>query len=330
MNTAMSASFARFLACRWRLSAPGSAAPSRRFSVALSVLICAFAIAHTAPLQAQSQAPTTSQSHPSSVNSHGAASAAASGTTASATATASAGGTLAAIKRSGELRVCIWPDYYGITFRNPRNGQLAGIDIDLSAALAKDLGAQLHYVESSFATLSDDVVNGRCDIAMFAVGITAQRRERLAFSAPYLQSDIYAVTTRSNRVVKRWEDIDRPGVVVAVQAGTFMEPVMTERLKQATLQVVRPPATREAELEAGRVDVFMTDYPYSRRLLDNADWMRLVSPPTPFHVLPYGYAVRPGDAAWLARVNEFVAAIQRDGRLSAAASRHGLSAIVVR
>ena len=241
-----------------------------------------------------------------------------------------AGPTLTKIRDSGELRVCIWPDYYGITYRHPRSGQLTGIDIDLSAELAKDLGVTLRHVESSFPTLVDDVVGGRCDIAMFAVGMTPQRRERLAFSAPYLQSDIYAIATRSSRVVKRWEDIDRPGVVVAVQAGTFMEPVMRDRLRQATLQVVRPPATREAELEAGRVDVFMTDYPYSRRLLDNADWMRLVAPPSPFHVLPYAYAVRPGDAAWLARVNAFVAAIRRDGRLEAAARRHGLGEIVVR
>jgi cyclohexadienyl dehydratase len=72
--------------------------------------------------------------------------------------------------------------------------------------------------------------------------------------------------------------------------------------------VVQPPATRERELEAGRVDVFMTDYPYSRRLLDNADWAQLVTPPKPFHVLPYAYAVKPGDDAWLAQVDEFVAA----------------------
>jgi ABC-type amino acid transport substrate-binding protein len=117
-------------------------------------------------------------------------------------------------------------------------------------------------------------------------------------------------------------------VAVAVQAGTFMEPVMAAALKQARLVRVTPPATRERELEAGRVDVFMTDFPYSRRLLDNADWAALIAPPQPFHVLPYAYAVKPGDAAWLAQVDEFVGRIQRDGRLEAAARRHGLAPIV--
>ena len=232
------------------------------------------------------------------------------------------------IQDSGELRVCIWPDYYGISLRNPRTGQLSGLDIDLSAAFAADLKVKPVYVDSSFATLVDDLLRERCDIAMFAVGITPQRAQALRFSRPYLESDIYAVTTRSSRVIKQWQDLDRPGVRIAVQAGTFMEPVMAAALKQANLVVVRPPDTRERELEAGRVDAFMTDYPYSRRLLDNADWARLVAPPSPFFVLPYAYAVKPGDAAWLSAVDEFVGRIQRDGRLQAAAKRHGLSAIV--
>ncbi|MFG6460171.1 ABC transporter substrate-binding protein [Roseateles sp. DXS20W] len=232
------------------------------------------------------------------------------------------------VQASGELRVCIWPDYYGISLRNPRTGQLSGIDIDLSAAFAADLKVTPRYVDSSFATLIDDVLQERCDVAMFAVGRTAQRERQLRFSRPYLESDIYAVTTRSSRVVQRWEDLDKPGVRIAVQAGTFMEPVMAGALKRATLVVVRPPDTRERELEAGRVDAFMTDYPYSRRLLDNADWARLVAPPTPFFVLPYAYAVKPGDKAWLDTVDDFVARIQRDGRLRTAAERHGLGDIM--
>ncbi|WP_343622358.1 ABC transporter substrate-binding protein [Roseateles puraquae] len=237
--------------------------------------------------------------------------------------------TLERVKAAGKLQVCIWPDYYGITYRNPRTQQLGGIDIDLSAELARDLGVSLEYVETSFPQLAADVNAGRCDVAMFAVGMLPARKEVLAFTEPYLQSDIYGVTNRASRTVRQWSDIDQPGVLVAVQAGTFMEPVMRDALKQARMVVIKPPATREQELEAGRVDVFMTDYPYSRRLLDNADWARLVSPPKPFFVLPYGYAVKRGDARWLARVDEFVAAIKRDGRLMAAAKRHGLAEIVV-
>jgi len=234
------------------------------------------------------------------------------------------------LKGGATLRVCVWPDYYGVSYRNPRTQQLVGIDVDLSAELGKDLGAKVQHVDSSFATLIDDLKSDRCDVAMFAVGMLPQRMEHLKFTRPYLQSGIYAVSTKSNRAVRTWADIDKPGVMVAVQAGTFMEPVMKAELKQAQMVSVRPPATRERELEAGRVDVFMTDYPYSRRLLHSADWATLISPPGRFHVLPYAYAVKPGDEAWLAQVDQFVQRIQKDGRLDAAARRHGLGDIVVR
>ena len=127
---------------------------------------------------------------------------------------ASAGEVLDRIHRSGELRVCVWPDYYGISYRNPKTRQFTGLDIDLSAEFARELGARLHHVDSSFTSLVDDLLKDRCDIAMFAVGVLPQREKVLRFSLPYLQSDIYAVATRSSRAVRRWEDIDQPGVVV--------------------------------------------------------------------------------------------------------------------
>jgi ABC-type amino acid transport substrate-binding protein len=108
-----------------------------------------------------------------------------------------------------------------------------------------------------------------------------------------------------------------------------MEPVMRAMLRHAELVSIRPPATRERELQAGRVDVFMTDYAYSRRVLDNAEWARVMAPDRPVHPVGYAYAVAPGDDAWLARVDRFVADIKRDGRLASAARTFKLEPIVV-
>lgn len=229
-----------------------------------------------------------------------------------------------------ELRVCIWPEYYGVTYRDPRSRQLRGIDVDLSTALAADLGVRLVYVDSSFPTLIDDVRGNRCDVAMFAVGVLPQRQAALRFSQPYLQSDVYGIAMRASRIVRSWTDIDKPGVNVAVQAGTTMEALMRDHLRQATLVVIAPPRVREQELQAGRVDVFMTDYPYSRRLLDNADWARLISPPRPFHPIPYAYAMRQDDEEWYKTINGFVERIKHDGRLVTAARRHGLTEVLIR
>lgn len=235
---------------------------------------------------------------------------------------------LAQIQAAKAVRVCIWPDYYSITYRNPKTQALTGIDIDLANDLGKDLGVVVQFVDSSFANLIDDLTQDRCDVAMFAIGITPARAEKLRFTQPHLASDIYAIASKTNRRIKEWADIDKPETVVAVAKGTLHEPVMRDKLKAAQLLVLDTPFAREQEVQSGRADVFMTDFPYSQRFLVNAEWARLVSPPGVYHVTPYAYAVKPGDDAWLARLNVFVAAIKKDGRLMAAAKRHRLEPIV--
>lgn len=228
-----------------------------------------------------------------------------------------------------KVRVCIWPEYYGITFRSPKTQKLTGIDADLALELGKDLGVAVEFVDTSFARLIEDVNADRCDVAMFAVGITPQRAEKLRFTKPTLKSDIYAITTRNNRRIRSWDDIDRPGTVVAVMKGTLHEPVMREKLKFATLVVLDTPMAREQEVESGRADVFVTDYPYSRRMLETTDWARLVSPPSTYHMTSYAYALAPGDDRWFARMEQFVGDIKRDGRLMKAATQNKLDLIAV-
>lgn len=233
------------------------------------------------------------------------------------------------IKANNVVRVCIWPDYFSITYRNPKTQELSGIDIDMATELGKDLGVSVKFVDSSFAKLIDDVTQDRCDIAMFAIGITPARAEKLRFTTPHLASDIFAITSKTNHRIKSWEDIDKSGSVIAVAKGTLHESVMKEKLKAAELLVLDTPFAREQEVESGRADVFMTDYPYSQRFMANADWARLVTPPSIYHITPYAYAVKPGDDAWHARVDSFVKDIKRDGRLLKAAKHYKLDSIVV-
>jgi len=113
-----------------------------------------------------------------------------------------------------------------------------------------------------------------------------------------------------------------------VARGTLHESIMKDKLKAAQLLVLDTPFAREQEVQSGRADVFLTDYPYSQRFLASTDWARLVSPPSAYHITPYAYAMQPGDEAWAARIERFVSDIKHDGRLLAAARRHQLETIV--
>lgn len=238
---------------------------------------------------------------------------------------------LTRIKNSNELRVCIWPDYFSISARHPKTGELEGIDIDLARAFAEDLDVRLTFVDTSFGRFMDDLHADRCDIGMFAIAITEARSKRIDYSEPYLASHMYGVTTRTATAIQRWQDIDQPGAVVCVQKGTYMEGQMRRSLKYADLLVVTHPREREQAVMSGQADIFITDYPYSRKVLRFYDWARVIEPEDlqaerPFR---YAYAIAKGQPAWQQRVNDFVHAIKRDGRLQRAAARHDLTPAVV-
>jgi ABC-type amino acid transport substrate-binding protein len=241
-----------------------------------------------------------------------------------------AGSRLEAIKASGEIRVCIWPGYFAISYKNPRTLELEGIDIDMAKEFAKSLGVKLSFVNSSFAKLIENMTNNACDIAMHGVGVRDDRKKHMDFSEPHLTSGIYAVSMKSNSAISTWEDIDQEGNIIVVQKGTYMEPVMREFLKKGELSVVNSFKAREQEVQSGRADVFMTDFPYGRRMASLTNWARLLEPATPLAPTPYAYAVPKGDPQWLAAVNAFVKAVKADGRLAASGAKHGLTPIVAK
>ncbi|TVQ70879.1 MAG: amino acid ABC transporter substrate-binding protein [Oceanospirillales bacterium] len=227
------------------------------------------------------------------------------------------------------LRVCIWPEYYTITYHNPRTNVLEGIDIDMAKALAMQLNVEVEFIDSSFAQLVENLRDDRCDIAMHGVGVRDDRAKFMDFSQPHLRSGIYAVSRINNTHINTWEDIDQRGNIVAVQRGTYMEPVMREYLVYAELLVVDNFLAREQEVLAGRADVFMTDYPYGLRMADLTNWAKLITPTKPFALTDYAYAVPLNEPSWLATVNQFVTDMKADGTLQSYAIKHGLEAIVV-
>ena len=234
---------------------------------------------------------------------------------------------LTRITKAGVLRVCTWPLYYSISFRNPATGQLEGIDADLMKELAKDMGVKLEVVDTAFGTFIADLQADKCDIGMFGVGATMRRAQAVEFSKPYLVTNVYAVI-KDGGPVKEWADIDKKGVTVVLTLGSYIEPVMRAYLKNATLNAVTPPATSQAELMSNRADVIMSDFPTAVRMKKEFPGVSYILPPEKIAITPYAYVVAPGDQIWLNYVNLFVDTIKLDGRLAKAADANGLGPIV--
>jgi len=231
------------------------------------------------------------------------------------------------VTKNKKLRVCQYPLYYSISYRDPKSGEIVGIDADLAKELAKELDAKLEIVESGFATFIADLQANKCEIGMFGVGASLKRAQAVEFSKPYLVTNVYGVT-RNDSNIKTWADVDKPGVKAAVSLGSFIEPFMKGYLKNAEVVSIAPPDTREGELVARRVDIIMTDFPTAVKVTDEFDWAVTVLPNEKLAITPYAYVVPQGDQIWLNYINLFVDTIKLDGRLMKYAKKHKLDPIV--
>ncbi len=232
------------------------------------------------------------------------------------------------ILQEKNIKVCIWPEYFGISHLDKRTQKLDGIDSDLAQELANDLKVNLEFVSSSFSEFISDITNNRCDIAMFAIGNTKERQEKVRFTTPHLQSDIYAITTKNSKKIKTWDDIDKKDIIVAVTKDTYHESVMKKNLKKAQLLVVDNSNSREQEVRSGRADVLMSDYPFAKKMLKQTSWAKLISPQSVYYLSDYSWVMAYGDDKFYNRVEKFISDIKKDGRLENLAKKNELEKIV--
>ena len=100
---------------------------------------------------------------------------------------ASAESALERIRHAGELR---WGgDRQGgepYVYEDPAHpDELRGFEVDLAAALARELGVKPRFVQNDWSTLVPSLERGTFDVALNGLEVTPARAGRIAFSRPY-------------------------------------------------------------------------------------------------------------------------------------------------
>ncbi|MFP5021281.1 transporter substrate-binding domain-containing protein [Pseudonocardia phyllosphaerae] len=227
---------------------------------------------------------------------------------------ASAGSpTLDRIARSHELRVCSTGDYRPLTHLD--RGTWRGIDVDMAADLAGKLDAKVTMVPTTWKTLTDDVVAGRCDIAVGGVSVTPDRAAKAAFTIPYLRDGKTPIVRCPD--VARYstvEQIDRPGVRAVVNPGGTNERFAREHLTKATIVPYPDNNTIFDAVADGRADLMVTDAIETRwQAAQHKGVLCSVHPDQPFTDSQKAYLTPPGDPAFTERVNGWLRTALDDG-----------------
>ncbi len=132
------------------------------------------------------------------------------------------------IKARGKLIVgtsADWPPFEYVD----KNGNFAGIDIEIAKRIAKELGVSLEIKDMQFSALIEAVKNGIIDMAIADITPTSEREKVVDFSFPYYFASKGVVVTLKNAQISKLEDLY--GKKVGVQLGTTQEDYANQNLK---------------------------------------------------------------------------------------------------
>ena len=230
-------------------------------------------------------------------------------------------GSLASLRTTGVLRVGTTGDYPPFTYRDARNGEFIGADLDQAAALAGFLQLRLVVVPTTWRTLLADLSAGRFDIAMGGVSITDERAGQAAFSLPYLRDGKTPLVRCADQArFTTLARIDEPGVRVVENPGGTNERYAKQHLRRAQLRVHGDNLSVFDEILEGRADLMITDAIEARLQQQLRPGLCAVHPERPFDRAEKAYLL-PRDASFKLEVDRWLHASLSSGRAQAQLDR---------
>jgi polar amino acid transport system substrate-binding protein len=163
----------------------------------------------------------------------------------------------------GVLQVGSCLDYKPFEFI--QGGQETGFDVELTEAIAQELGLEVQWVRADFDTIFSAVAAQKFDMVAAASTITPEREQTVDFSDPYYNSrQSLSVNTNERPDIKSTDDIGE-GDTVGVQKGTTGAAWAEDNLKPKGAEIKTFTSTPDdfTDLEAGNVDAIINDEPSS-------------------------------------------------------------------
>ncbi|MEC6746378.1 cystine ABC transporter substrate-binding protein [Pseudomonas qingdaonensis] len=222
-----------------------------------------------------------------------------------------AGEQLQKIKDSGSISVGLEGTYPPFSFVDT-DGKLTGFEVELSEALAKELGVKARLQPTKWDGILAALESKRLDIVVNQVTISDERKKKYDFSEPYTVSGIQAlVLTKNKDTIKTAQDL--AGKKVGVGLGTNYEQWLKDNVPKAIIKTYDDDPSKLQDLRVGRIDAILIDrlaaLEYARKAKDT------IAAGDAFSRQEAGVALRKGEPELLDAINKALDKLRADGTL---------------
>ncbi len=115
--------------------------------------------------------------------------------------------------------IAIDATFIPMSFMNSDN-QLDGFEVDLIKEVTREAKLQYELVNVEWGGLFGGLITKKFDLVISSVGIIEERKKRMAFSIPYLQSGVAVLAREDLENVESLEDLEKINARVGAQINT--------------------------------------------------------------------------------------------------------------
>ena len=199
-----------------------------------------------------------------------------------------------------------------------KNGNYAGFDIELAQYVSKKLGITVHFQPIDWDMKETELQNGTIDAIWNGYSATDERREKVAFTIPYMQNTQILVVKKTSGI---HSVEDMTGKVLGAQNGSsgmldFEEhpEVLKNRVKGGDADQYQSVNEAIIDLKNDRIDALLIDRVYADYYLTTegiADEYDAI--PSGFESESFAVGVRPADKKLLEALNEAFKELYQEG-----------------
>ena len=199
-----------------------------------------------------------------------------------------------------------------------KNGNYAGFDIELAQYVSKKLGITVHFQPIDWDMKETELQNGTIDAIWNGYSATDERREKVAFTIPYMQNTQILVVKKTSGI---HSVEDMTGKVLGAQNGSsgmldFEEhpEVLKNRVKGGDADQYQSVNEAIIDLKNERIDALLIDRVYAdyylttEGIVDEYDTI-----PSGFESESFAVGVRPADKKLLEALNQAFKELYQEG-----------------
>jgi len=221
-------------------------------------------------------------------------------------ATDASGAPAVSLVKGDVLTVCTNPPFEPFEFFE--GSEIVGLDMDLTAEIAKDLGVEQEVINVGFDAMESGAAlnSNQCDVVATGMSITEARKANIDFSdsAPYSAADLGPPVPAASGIAP---EADLEGKKIGVQKATVGDEWVND--KGLTAVQFDDLGLQVQALNTGQVDAVINDF----AVLGTYESDKLAITATFSTDDVYGIGVKKGNTALLEKVNATLARVKSDG-----------------